>query len=88
LIYEWFFKSQQSAVVDRSTRQCLDVNAISRHDTAVAAQVNMDSTNLVAEPANADSEVNVNMDLNDETITVVNIDANAISNNGVDGSSC
>ena len=88
LIYEWFFKSQQSAVVDRSTRQCLDVNAISRHDTAVVAQVNMDSTNLVAEPANADSEVNVNMDLNDETITVVNIDANAISNNGDDGSSC
>jgi len=45
----------------------------------------MDSTNLVAEPIN---EVNVNTNLNDETITVVNIDANAISNNGVDDSSC
>jgi len=37
LIYEWFFKSQQSSVTDQSKRQCLDVNAISRHDTAAAA---------------------------------------------------
>jgi len=88
LIYEWFFKSQQSSVADQSKRQCLDVNAISRHDTAAAAQANMDSTNLVAEPINADSEVNVNTDLNDETTIVVNIDGNTISNNCVDDSSC
>jgi len=88
LIYEWFFKSQQSSVADQSKRQCLDVNALSRHDTAAANQANMDSTNLVAEPINADSEVNVNTDLTDETIIVVNIDGNAISNNGVDDNSC
>jgi len=88
LIYEWFFKSQQSSVADQSKRQCLDSNAVDFHDTAAAVQANMDSTILAAEITSADSEVNVNTDLNNETVTVVNIDDNTISNNGVDDSSC
>jgi len=48
----------------------------------------LDSTNLVAEPINADSEVSVNTDLNDEKIIVVNIDGNAVPNNCVDDNSC
>jgi len=86
LIYEWFFKSQQSSVTDQSKRQCLDVNAVRRHDTAAAAQTNRDTTDLAAEHISVESEVYAN----DETGLVVNVDGdgNAISNNGGDGSSC